>query len=246
MKMRNIKMTIEYDGTNYCGWQIQDGGPTLQETIESRLKTIAKETIKTISSGRTDAGVHALGQVINFYTKSRMDETPFLKAMNSLLPRDIAVKEVREVSLDFHARFSAKSKIYTYLILNSPLRSSFFERYAWHVPFPVDLESMKEAAKYLEGTHDFTSFRASSCGAKSPIRTILDSHIITKEDLIEITFEANAFLQYMVRNIIGTLVEIGRGKIRPIDMKHLIEAKDRKKAGPTSPPQGLFLIAVHY
>lgn len=244
--MRNIKMILEYDGTDYHGWQIQDREPTIQEIIEDRLKSITKETIRTISSGRTDAGVHALGQVINFYTKSSMDNLSFLKAINSLLPRDIAVKEVMDVPLDFHARFSAKSKSYKYLILNSPIRNAFYERYSWHIPYRLDLELMKEASDYIEGTHDFSTFRASSCGARNPIRTILGSNIERIENLIEITIEANAFLQYMVRNIIGTLIEVGRKKIRPIDLKLLIEKKDRKKAGSTSPPHGLFLLSVSY
>lgn len=239
-------MILEYDGTNYHGWQIQDREPTIQKIIEDGLKSITQETVRTISSGRTDAGVHALGQVINFYTKSSIDNLSFLKAMNSLLPGDIAVKEVMEVPLDFHARFSAKSKIYKYLILNSPIRCAFYERYVGHIPYRLSLELIKEASNYIEGTHDFSTFRASSCGAQNPIRTILGSNIERIENLIEITIEANAFLQYMVRNIIGTLIEVGRKKIRPIDMKHLIEKKNRKKAGPTSPPQGLFLVSVNY
>ena len=245
-EIRNIKMVLEYDGTHYHGWQIQAQEPTVQKIVEETLKKITQEDVKTVSSGRTDAGVHALGQVINFTIKKPMDSAALLRAMNALLPEDISVKETSEVSLDFHARFSARSKTYSYFIWNDPIRSAFLERYAWHIPYRLNLELIREAAEYFIGTHDFSSFRASSCEAKNPIRTILRSDIQERESLLEITFEANAFLQYMVRNIIGTLVEVGREKIEPIDIKRLLEKKNRNEAGPTSPPHGLFLISVQY
>ena len=245
-EIRNIKMIIEYDGTNYHGWQVQSREPTIQALIEESLKTITQETIRTTSSGRTDAGVHALDQVVNFFIKKPIENSALQRAMNALLPKDITVKEVSGVPLDFHARFSAKSKVYRYLILNSPVRSSFYEKYAWHVPYRLDINLIQEAAQFLIGTHDFSSFRASSCEAKNPIRTLLRSDIERRENLLEMTFEANAFLQYMVRNMVGTLVEIGRGKIKTDSISDLLKTKDRNKAGPTAPPQGLFLVSVNY
>jgi tRNA pseudouridine38-40 synthase len=245
-EIRNIKMVLEYDGTHYHGWQVQGQAPTIQKIVEETLKKITQEDVKTVSSGRTDAGVHALGQVINFTIKKPMESPVLLRAMNALLPEDISVKEASDVPLDFHARFSARSKTYSYFIWNSPIRSAFLERYAWHIPYRLNLELIREAAECFIGTHDFSSFRASSCEAKNPVRTVLSSDIQKRESLLEITFEANAFLQYMVRNIVGTLVEVGREKIKPIDIKRLLERRDRKKAGPTSPPQGLFLISVQY
>jgi len=245
---RNIKLVLEYDGTNYHGWQTQAGSgiQTIQETIEHALTSLSHEETRIFSSGRTDAGVHALGHVANFHTRRAIAAPAWAPALNQLLPSDIRVLMSEEVPADFHARFSAQSKIYKYRILNRRAQTALHRDYAWHVNLPLNVASMRRAAAVLLGRHDFSSFRGSGCSAKSPVRTLQSVTIGENGDFIELLLEADAFLQYMVRNICGTLVEVGLGRFRPEDMLKILEARDRTMAGKTAPPQGLYLLSVNY
>ncbi len=243
---KNIKLTIEYDGAAYHGWQHQPRHINIQQTIKEKIETIAKEKINLIGAGRTDAGVHAIAQAANFKTRSRMNENQWLKALNSLLPPDIAIKKAAIAPSDFHARFSARGKTYKYQILNQPIPSALCRNYVWHIPYPLKVNEMRKAAKFLIGKHDFSSFRASSCSAENPVRTIKKLTITKKDGFIKFIIEADAFLHHMVRNIVGTLVEVGMGKLSPDAIKAILHGRDRKKAGRTAPPQGLFLVKVIY
>lgn len=244
--MRNIKIIIEYDGTGYHGWQRQPNGISIQEVLESKLSLITNGRVRLIGSGRTDAGVHAEGQVANFKTETTVECRGLLKGINSLLPMDIAVRDLIDVDDEFHARYSAKSKIYSYKIYNSSVRSPRYRNYSWHVFEMLDLESMQNAASYLLGTKDFSSFCAAGGDAKTYTRTVLDCGIVKEKAVIVFTIEANGFLRYMVRNIVGTLVDVGKGRISPEEFMALIESKDRTNAGITAPPQGLVLREVKY
>ncbi len=246
--MRNIKLILEYDGTNYHGWQSQAGTgiPTIQDALEGALKTLTKTDCKTFSSGRTDAGVHAFGHVANFNTVSSIPAEAWPPALNHLLPNDIRVLASGEAPVDFHARYSALSKVYKYRILNRRAPTSVYRNYAWHINTPLNLKKMRLAASCLLGKHDFSTFRSSGCGAKTPVRTLKRAEIKKKEDFIEIWFEADSFLQYMARNITGTLVEVGLGRFSPGDVEGMLMACDRTIAGRTAPPQGLYLVEVHY
>ncbi len=245
--MRNIKLIIEYDGTNYQGWQKQSKGETIQGVIEEKLKKITSEDIHLIGSGRTDAGVHALGQVANFKTNSNIDIYSLQRALNSLLPKDIVIKKVEEVELDFNARKNAKSKLYEYRILNQELPSPFLRTYAWHIPYKLNWIEIRRATQIIIGEHDFSSFRSAGSAVKNSIRKIFRAEWKKgKEGLILFEVEANGFLKQMVRSIVGTLVEVGRGKINSEEFKIILESKDRSKAGPTAPACGLFLKGVKY
>jgi len=245
--VRNIKLTIEYDGTAYHGWQIQPGLRTIQGVIKEQIAQITQGEVNLIGAGRTDAGVHALGQVANFQTESAIDLTALQRGLNSLLPADIVVKGVEEVEEGFHARFSAHSKVYEYHILNQPYPSALRRHYAWFIPHDLDLPSMKKCGKLLIGSHDFSSFRASGDESRHSIREIIRLEIEQREDnLIVIVIEANAFLREMVRSIVGTLVDVGRGKTSFAEFKEIFAAHDRRQAGMTAPAQGLFLVEVKY
>lgn len=245
--MRNIKLIIEYDGTNYLGWQIQPKGETIQGVIEDKLKRITGEDVHLIGSGRTDSGVHALSQVANFKTNSQIDISSLQRALNSLLPKDIVIKKVEEVDLNFNARKDAKSKVYEYRILNQEIPSVFLRAYAWHVPYKLNWSEIKKATKTIIGEHDFSSFRSSGSNVKNNVRKILKAEWNkTQDGLILFEVEANGFLKQMVRSIVGTLIEVGRGKIDAQEFKNILESKDRRKAGPTAPAYGLFLKEVKY
>ena len=245
--MRNIKLLIEYDGTNYHGWQIQPNATSIQETIENRLQKITQEEIRLIAAGRTDAGVHAIEQVANFSTKSRLDINNIQRGLNSLLPPDIAIKEISEAEQDFHARYSAKSKIYRYVILNRRFPSPLYRNFSWFIPFNFNIEEMKKAAQYLLGKHDFSSFKASRCNSHNPIREVYGISVDKDtKGFIIFEIEANAFLKQMVRNIVGTLTDVGKEKMGAVEFEEILRAKDRKKAGITAPPQGLFLVKIKY
>ena len=245
--MRTIKLVIEYDGTNYMGWQVQPRGPTVQGLLEENLTRLTGETVRVTGSGRTDAGVHALGQTAHFKTQSSMDLPTVQKALNSLLPDDIAVQTIEEVGENFHARKGARSKVYEYRILNRRLRSVFHRDYAWHVPQTLNLERMKEATQSLVGEHDFASFRSTGSAVRTTVRKVTRAEWKKgHEGLLRFEIEANGFLKQMVRAIVGTLVEVGRGKIPPEDVRKILESKDRRKAGPTAPARGLFLKEVIY
>jgi tRNA pseudouridine38-40 synthase len=245
--MRNIKLVIEYDGTNYLGWQVQAQGPTVQGTLEEKLARLTGEKVPLVGSGRTDSGVHALGQVANFKTKSRMEAHTLRKALNSLLPSDITVVGVEEVGEDFNARWSAKSKIYEYRILNREIRAVFHRKVAWHIPQRLDLSKMKEASWILIGEHDFSSFRSVGTPTKTAIRKVLRAEWKRKkEGFLLFEIEATGFLKQMVRAIVGTLVEVGKSKITVEEFRRILESKDRKNGGPTAPAHGLFMKEVKY
>jgi tRNA pseudouridine38-40 synthase len=245
--MRNIRLVIEYDGTNYHGWQIQPNATSIQETIEDRLQKITQEEIRLIAAGRTDAGVHAVEQVANFSTNSQLDINNIQRGLNSLLPPDIAIKQISEAEQDFHSRYSAKSKIYRYVILNRRFPSPLYRNFSWFIPFKLDIKEMKSAVQCLIGEHDFSSFKASGCNSHNPIRELYGISLDKDpKGFIIFEIEANAFLKQMVRNIVGTMVDVGKGKIGVSEFEEILRAKDRKKAGITAPPQGLFLVKIKY
>lgn len=255
--MRNIKLTLQYDGTNYSGWQVQKNGTTIQGLLENALFTITGVQTKVIGAARTDAGVHALEQVASFKTESPLKSQVLLKAINGNLPQDIRVINTEDCQHDFHPRYDAKNKTYSYIISKTGPYSVFLERYSWNMPYRLKCNAMQEAAKYPVGEHDFSCFRASGCSSKHPVRTI---HKIEVSELssvefigfqfqapiIKISITANAFLRHMARNIVGTLVEIGREKSPPEKMKEILKSKDRRTAGKTAPAQGLFLEKIEY
>lgn len=249
--MKNILLKIQYDGTNYQGWQTQrkQGKTrfvTIQETIEKVLSQILQEKISLNGSGRTDSGVHALAQIANFKTNSLMPLSRMKIALNGLLPSDIRIILLKKVLADFHARFSAKSKVYRYVIVNKSYCPVFIRKYAWHITHTLDIEVMKQEAKVLLGSHDFKSFQAADKTKKDSVRTIKTINIIKRNNCINICIEADGFLYNMMRNIVGTLIEIGRGKFPPGSLKRILQRKDRKKAGVTAPSKGLCLDRVIY
>ena len=245
--MRNIKLVIEYDGKEFNGWQKQPNKLNIQGTIEKAIETITKEKVDLIASGRTDAGVHALGQVANFKTNSNIPIDKFAIAINSNLKKSIIIKSAEEVDERFHSRLSCKKKTYRYIINNSKYGTAIYRNLETCIKEKLNIEKMKEAIKYFEGEHDFKAFKASGTSSKSSVRTIYKAEVIDKEnDRIYIELTGNGFLYNMVRIIVGTLVEVGIGKIKPEDIKKIIESKDRKNAGKTLPPQGLYLLKVDY
>lgn len=244
---RNIRIVVEYDGTYYYGWQRQSGKPTIQQILEESIFTITRETVRVIGSGRTDAGVHAMNQVANFVTNTAINEENLLKGINSLLPKDVVIKELAEVSESFNAQYDAKSKVYLYRIYNGPVRSSLYRNYAWYIYGVLDIKAMKSAARLFLGTHDFCSFCAADCDIINHVRTITDIDITQNHrGMLNIEIEATGFLRHMVRNIVGTLVYVGKGKFSPSDVSSIIEVKDRRQAGITAPAHGLFLKEVKY
>jgi len=246
--MRNIKLILEYDGSDYHGWQSQAGSghKTIQDTLEQTITSLTNGKSTVYSSGRTDAGVHALGHAANFSVQSRMPPEAWAPALNHLLPHDIRVLSSEEVPEDFHARFSAQGKLYTYRILNRSEPTALFRKYVWHVNAHLNVRNMELAVSGLVGKHDFSAFRGSGCSARNPVRTLRSALIRTTGEFIEIDLEADAFLQYMVRNIVGTLVEVGLGRFTPEDVKRMLMSCDRTTAGRTAPPQGLYLVKVFY
>lgn len=245
--MRTIKLVIEYDGTNYLGWQVQLKGPTIQGMIEEKLAILTGEKIHLIGSGRTDSGVHALAQAAHFKTQSKMDMNSIQRALNSLLPHDIVIQKAEEAEEDFHARKSVKTKNYEYRILNRDVPSALNRGYAWHVSFPLDLREMENATRWLIGEHDFSSFRSVGTPTRTAIRKVIQAAWKRERNgLICFEIEANGFLKQMVRAIVGTLVEVGKGRISSDEFLRILESKDRKEAGPTAPAHGLFLKEVHY
>ena len=245
--MRNIRLTIEYDGKDFNGWQKQPNKLNIQGTIEKAIEKITGEEIDLMASGRTDRGVHALGQVANFKTNSTLPIEKFPIAINSNMKTSIRIKDAEEVDEKFHSRLSCKRKTYRYIINNSKYGSSIYRNLETHIPAKLDIEKMKEAVKYFEGEHDFKAFKASGTSSKSSVRIIYKAEVIEKPDeRIWIELTGNGFLYNMVRIISGTLVDVGLGKIEPKEIKYIIESKDRQKAGKTLAPQGLFLVKVEY
>jgi tRNA pseudouridine38-40 synthase len=245
--MRTIKLTMEYDGCAYLGWQVQAKGTTIQGILEEKLSLLTGEEIHVVASGRTDAGVHALEQVAHFKTGSKLAVRSIQKALNSLLPNDILIKKAVEAEEDFHARKRAKSKIYEYRILNRDLRSVFHRGYAWHIRQPLDLEAMRNAAETLIGEHDFSAFRSVGTLTRTAVRRVIRAELNKGlGGMIRFEIEANGFLKQMVRAIVGTLVEVGKGKMSPEGFRRVLLSHERKEAGPTAPACGLFLKKVKY
>ena len=263
--MRNIRLELSYDGTDFSGWQRQPDRPTIQGCLEAALERLLGESVRVCGSGRTDAGVHALEQVANCQTTSAIPCGNLVRAMNDALPPTIRVRRAQEVAADFHARYAVRSKAYRYRILQTPVCSPFLGRFVWHYPYELDHHAMAAAARLVEGEHDFTSFAASpgnreegeesdappaGQARKSPsnVRTIFSSQIVWRPRLELLSYEVrgSGFLHHMVRNLAGTLVEVGRGRLQPRDMLRILEARDRQLAGPTAPAQGLCLMKVEY
>jgi tRNA pseudouridine38-40 synthase len=242
----NVKLTIEYDGTNYCGWQVQPNGESIQGVLERAVSTLSGAFTRITGSGRTDAGVHALGQVANFFTEKEVAPHRLRRGLNALTPLDITIKEVEIVADSFDARRDARSRVYEYRILNRPTPSPFHLNRAWHVHEPLELSAMREAIPCLIGEHDFSSFRAAGCDAAHAVRNVYMNSLDQRGDLLVYTIEATAFLRHMVRNIVGTLVEVGQGLRTPQAFKELLKARDRTKAGITAPAHGLYLVEVKY
>lgn len=243
--MRTIRLIIEYDGTRYAGWQIQPHKKTIQGCLQDVLRRVTQEKVDVIGASRTDSGVHALAQVAHVKTRSKIPCGKLLTALNGLLPEDISVKEVAEAKPAFHAQKRVKKKTYRYLIWNRRFRSALLKDRAWHVWAPLDLRAMRAAARRLAGRHDFSAFRGRLSGTKTSVRTIHDLRI-RKSDPIRIEIAGNGFLKYMVRNIVGTLVEVGKGRILPREMRKILRSKDRTKAGMTAPALGLYLVSIDY
>ena len=244
--MRNIKLTIEYDGTNYCGWQRQARLKSIQAVIEQSLNKLLQQKVKVFGSGRTDAGVHAKGQVANFQAETGLGLENIRNGLNALLPEEIAVREIEEVSPGFNSRYAAKSKVYRYTILRQETRSPFFRNHSLFIPYKLDMEAMKKAAVYLLGKHDFRSFQTQGKEKRHSERTIKRLKLSTKENFIYIDIEADGFLHNMVRRMVGVLLEVGRGKLKPVQVRKILEAKDPRLGGPTVPARGLCLMRVKY
>ncbi len=245
--MRNIKLVIQYDGTNYAGFQRQKNHITIQQVVEEKLSRITKETIKITGSGRTDAGVHALGQVVNFHTESNVPTHAFVPALNSLLPKDIVVMSAEEVSENFHARFSPKKKTYRYVICNTPIPSPFCRNTAAWLKHPLDAAKMYKAAKFFRGKHDFSAFQKTGSPRKTSVCKISAAGVKRKKgDMIEITFTADRFLYGMARAMAGFLIDIGIGKRKPEDIKKALSSGDKKNLPAPAPACGLYLVNVAY
>ncbi|MFA4888459.1 MAG: tRNA pseudouridine(38-40) synthase TruA [Candidatus Omnitrophota bacterium] len=262
--MRNLKLEIEYDGTNYCGWQAQNSPQlivpsfvkasegrhspqkkSIQETIELTLQKILQEKVKLIAAGRTDAGVHAQAQVANFKTKSKIPEQKLRNALNALLPADIVISKAEDVPLGFHSRYAAKSKCYCYTILNRAYPSAFLRNKVYFYPYPLNLRLMRKEALTLKGRHNFSSFQGSLC-KRNPLRVIKQIRIVKQGDLLYTYITGNSFLYRMARAIMGTLIEVGRGRFPPGSLKKILLARDRRVAGPTAAACGLCLMKVEY
>jgi tRNA pseudouridine38-40 synthase len=250
--MRNLKLILSYDGTEFAGWQIQPSVATVQGALASAIGRITGEKVLPQGSGRTDAGVHALAQVATFVTESPVPTDNFVKALNDALPESVRVLEVEEVPADFHARHSARGKTYRYRIYRPAICPPFVSRYVWHYPFPLDQEAMVQAAGLVEGEHDFTSFaavdpeRGREAGPVSNLRKIFSSCWERQGDEFVYTVTGSGFLHHMVRNLVGTFLMAGKGTLKASDLKRILEARSRSAAGATAPASGLFLVSVEY
>ena len=244
--MKNIRLTIEYDGKDFNGWQKQPNKLNIQGEIERAIEEITGEKVDLIASGRTDAGVHALAQMANFKTNSNLPVEKYPIALNTKLKKSIRIQKAEEVEEDFHSRYHCKQKTYRYVINNSEQGSSIYRNLEYFVPNKLNVEKMQEAVKYFEGEHDFKAFKASGTSSKSSVRTIYKTKVEKQGDRIIIELTGNGFLYNMVRIIAGTLVEVGLGKIEPNEIPEIIEKGERTRAGKTLPPQGLYLVKVEY
>ncbi|MBO8172796.1 MAG: tRNA pseudouridine(38-40) synthase TruA [Bacillaceae bacterium] len=247
--MRKIKLIVSYDGTDYHGFQTQPGGATIQDELEKAIAHLTGKSVRITGSGRTDAGVHARGQVVHFDTDSSIPPEKWAAALNSKLPEDIIVRHSEAVLPDFHARYDVTAKTYKYLIDQGPVKNVFLRNRAWHIPQTLNLNRMKEAAQYLEGEHDFTSFCSAKTDVEDRVRTLYQVEIKeegTDGNEIWLTFRGSGFLYNMVRIMTGTLVEVGMGQRGPLEIRQLLLEKDRTRAGKTAPPHGLYLWSVEY
>jgi tRNA pseudouridine38-40 synthase len=250
--MRNIKLVLAYDGTDFCGWQVQPDAETIQGTLATAIGRITGEKVLPQGSGRTDAGVHAIAQVSTFTTESVIPTANFVGALNDILPPSIRVVEASEVSADFHARKSARGKTYRYRIYREAICPPFLARYVWHYPYPLDEDVVLSAARLIEGEHDFTSFaavdpeRGRDQENVSNVRTIFSSQWRREGGELIYEVRGSGFLHHMVRNLVGTFLLVGKGTLQPRDVVTILEAKDRSAAGPTAPASGLYLVSVDY
>ncbi len=247
--LQNWLLLLAYDGFHYYGWQIQSIHPTIEGELEKAIETLTGQSVDVCGAGRTDAKVHALNQTANFISSARFPAEKWRLALNAVTPDDIVVKHVLPVPSSFHARHSATGKRYRYLIHNKAFPTPFGSHYSWWVRYPLDLEAMRKAAKYLVGEHDFSAFRSSQCSAPSPVKYIRQISIhVMKSSManLRIEVEANGFLQHMVRIIVGTLVEVGQNRRYPENVLELLRGKDRRKSGKTAPPYGLYVLEVLY
>ena len=248
--MRTFRLTLSYDGTAYAGWQVQANARTIQAELEAALRQVTGEPIRAVASGRTDAGVHALGQVVSFSSQTHLPAEVLRKALDANLPKDMVIREVREAPDGFHAIRDAIRKRYRYVVQDGPMRDVFERAYAWYFPHRLDVQAMQAAAAVLLGRHDFSSFEAAGSPRASSVRTIYELSVERRTgdflDRIFVEVEADGFLYNMVRNIVGSLVEVGRGRQSPAWIADVLAARNRKLAGMTAPPQGLFLVSVDY
>jgi tRNA pseudouridine38-40 synthase len=250
--LRNLKLTLSYDGSDFSGWQVQPDASTIQGTLASAIGRLTGENVLPQGSGRTDAGVHALAQVATFSTASPIPVENFLKALNDILPPSIRVLEVKDVPTDFHARKSARAKTYRYRICRAAICSPFLARYVWHFPYPLDENAMSNAAAAIAGEHDFTSFaavdpeRGQENHEVSNVRTIFSSRFERQDDEFVYTVRGSGFLHHMVRNLVGTFILVGKGTLQPQDIASILAARNRSAAGATAPASGLFLVSVEY
>lgn len=244
--MATYKLTLEYDGTDFAGWQRQADQPTVQGVLEQALSTLTQQPTPVVGAGRTDAGVHALGQVASFRSEKPLAPHEWMRGLNALMPDRICVRSVDAVSDDFHARYSAKGKLYAYLLLNRPGRTALDRDRVWHVPRPLDRRAMREAAALLIGTHDCSSFKGAQSDTENPVCTIRQLSLEADGERLRIEVYADRFLKQMVRAMVGTLVEVGLGRRPPTAMTMALAARDRTAAGRTAPPHGLYLVRVDY
>ena len=244
---KNFKLIIEYDGSSYHGWQRQKNRKTIQGEIEKAIMTITGKKIALTGSGRTDAGVHAFGQVANFYCDTEISPEVFQRGLNGLMPKDIIIKECNTVNEKFHARYDAKTKTYRYRILNRTTPAAICRQYAWFIKKKLDLDAMQSAILHIIGTNDFKAFEGAGSPRSSTKRRVINAGLQQKEkEYLIFEIEADGFLRFMVRNIVGTLLDVGLCKITPDDFKKILLSKDRNLAGATAPPHGLFLMNVKY
>lgn len=246
MAEKRFRLVVQYDGTAYRGWQVQPGEATIQGELEAVLERIAGTPVAVAGAGRTDAGVHALGQAAALTLETRMSPDELLRALNSMLPRDIRVVEAAGVPPDFHPRYDARSKIYYYQVFTGPVISPFLQRHAHHHRWPLDQPRMERAAKHFLGRHDFSAFCAADTDVRDKVRDVTAAGIFRRDELLVFVVEADGFLKQMARAMAGTLIEVGRGKIGPDDLPGIIASRDRSRAGPTAPARGLFLYRVNY
>ena len=248
--MRNLKLILAYDGTDFAGWQVQPDAPTIQGTLASAIGRITGEKVLPQGSGRTDAGVHALAQVAALQTESVIPAANFVVALNDVLPSSIRVLAVEEVAPDFHPRKSARAKTYRYRIYREAVCPPFLARYVWHYPYPLDENAMQQAGPVVEGEHEFTSFAAvdpeRGRESVSNVRSIFSSNWRRESSELIYEVRGNSFLHHMVRNLVGTFLLVGKGTLKPADVTTILEAKDRSAAGATAPPGGLYLVNVEY